>query len=309
MRYSKTLIDNYKIVANYLHMRTFDLNTASNLYYSDSIKKVDNRIRKEGKNFDTILKEAKDKIRKDKIDERKKERLEKKHNLKVERLKSIAVKFIENTNNGVIPFSTKQYCKPYVFNKNLFLKGSYRRNTGAGYFYVNTKIGEKFNVQTFIENDWNTYAKNCYFPCRNYQTYITLPKNGFFCLIGGLWTWINKIDRKGCKAAWVEQTGLECYPVYGFLVNGYHVSGAHAKTLKEARKYVLAIRLKQRAKDLKLSKKTYTIADSLHAGNCEAGSLAFANAHNIDPNGKYTGKFLLSIATDNEMPFVRRFVK
>ena len=306
MKNLKKQVSDYKKIAKFLNMRCFRIYSNS---YADSIEKVDKRLKKENKTFSEIMKEIHLQEKEEEKQQKAIEKEEKKREAKIEAQKKVALQFKKNNDFGRIPAKVKEYDRPFCFNKSAFLRGSYRGNSGAGDFYVELRLGDKFDARTQIEKDWNAYSKSCKFPANDYSTFITLPKNGYFQLVGGLWTWIEKLDRHGSKAAWIEQKVLTAYPVYGYLINGYHVEAEHARNLKEARAYVLSIRLKQRAKELRLTRKTYTLADSLHAGNCRAGSLAFANVHNIDPAGTYTGKFLLEIATPNELPFVKRFVK
>lgn len=301
---SKKQIENYKKVSDYLNMRNFD--TCAR-YVQESCTKVDAKIKRLHLDFNATLALANEKLKEEQKIARAQALQQKKQDAKREKMRDAGYAFKKKINCGIA--RTIEYVKPFCFNETDFLSGSYRENTGAGYYNISLRLGEKFTVRTEDSTDWDTYAKRCSFPCHNYDTFVTLPKKGYFQLVGGLWTWTKTDERKGSVAAWIEQKGIQCYPVYGFLVNGYHVSDENIKTLKQAREYVLAIRLKQRAKDQKLASKKYTIADSIKAGNCHAGSLAFANAHNIDPNGTYTGKFLLSIATANELPFVKRFVK
>ena len=305
MKTSKKQIKNYTKVAGYLNMRSFDSCTR---YVQESMTKVDAKLKRLHLEFDATLALADEKLKQEKKEKQIVEREQKKRAKKIDKQKAAALAFKKQNNHGFA--RTIEFARPYCFNTYDFISGSYRENTGAGSYDVSLRIHKAFDVYTDTNKDWDTYAKSCGFPCINYDTLIFLPKNGYFGLVGGLWTWVSKLDRKGSKAAWIEQRkGVQCIAVRGFLVNGYHVSDAESKTVEQARAYVLAVRLKQRAKELRLTKKTFTLQDSLNAGNCKAGSLAFANAHEIDPYGTYTGKFLLDIATAGEMPFVKRFVK
>lgn len=304
MKTSKKQIDNYVKIANYLNMRSFD---KCPIYLNESMTKLDKKLKRLHLSFEDALMQANAKIKQDLKDKKELERKDKIATAKYNRNIKIAAEFLVKVGHGLA--STKEYAKPHHFLKSDFLEGSYKSNTGAGNFWVSVKLGETFNATTYVSKNWDVYAKSCSFAANDYDTVITLPKHGQFQLIGGLWTYTANYNRKGCKASWVEQIGLQVHRVSGFLVNGYHVFDDNIKTVKQARAYVLALRLRQRAKQMKLTKKTYTLEDSLHCGNCRPGSLAFANAHNIDPNGTYTGAFLLSIATPNEMYFVKRFVK
>ena len=312
---SKTKLNNYCKIADYLNVKCTEykyieaLNgTVKDGVIKETVEKVNRKLKMQHLEFDEALKQAKLKLKEEQKKQKAIERKNQKEKEKQKRLQENAELFISEKKHGIA--TTKEYARPYCFDTYDLICGSYKRNTGAGLFDVNIILGDKFNAVTCQRNNWNIYSKACKFPCNDYETIITLPKKGYFQLIGGLWTWTENKNIKGCKCAWVEQKGLYCSAVYGFLINGYHIAkDDKIKNIKDAREYLLSIRLKQRANNLKLTKKFFTISDSLNAGNCKSGSLAFANAHNIDPDGTYSGSYLLSIATTKEMPFVKRFVK
>jgi hypothetical protein len=137
-------------------------------------------------------------------------------------------------------------------------------------------------------------------------------------VIGGLITYIYPGQKsKVKKCYWIEGRGnkgnMELERVHGFIYAGYH--STDKKQAFEGGKRVLSVE-KMKANKEKLMAKAmrcqYSFADSLAAGNCEAGTRAFVLRLGLDGSKKYRGKFLLQLAENkstSSVLYVKRMIE
>ena len=115
--------------------------------------------------------------------------------------------------------------------------------------------------------------------------------------IGGIDTFVEKTNAKIKKCLWIEQSGSKNKHTIS-IKKGFITAGFHAETLeacenwrnKEAKRLTMI-----RLFDGKNSMKFVGIQHSEKVGNCNAGTLAFAKKHNLNPKMGYTIEYLLSL--------------
>lgn len=208
------------------------------------------------------------------------------------------------------PLQVKKILKygKYIFNYVSCL--GLREPQGGGDVSISFRQSTALSIEVEESNNWNVYSGRCRYPAVNRQYIIYLPKSGWIMKVGGMLTWCASLNKKGCKASWIVQgRGVQADIERGFLVNGYHVSEINAKSIKDARKYLCSIRIKERIREHKYMNTIVNYQDSLDAGNCESGTRHFINKHDLDANKSYSISYLLRIADALEVKDVKRMIK
>lgn len=150
------------------------------------------------------------------------------------------------------------------------------------------------------------YAKSCKWRAKHGYITVTLtPKEARGRLIGGLYTVptghaVGKVQP--CK--WLTTVG-HCSTAKVVWVDGYVTGGYHSGTIEEC----LQWRAEQAARLLEGRQRAVRfvgLSYALSRGLCEAGIMAFAKAHGLDPEMGYSLTWLMAIATDHERPYVSR---
>lgn len=168
------------------------------------------------------------------------------------------------------------------------------------------------------------YSKSCKYRENHGYVRITLSfdelKN--IKVIGGLVTYIYPSQKSNVKKCWWydskgKYSSFELIKKEGYIYKDYH-STTRANALKfgkqreEIRKAIAkadAIKVKAMAKALK---QQYTYADSLSAGNCEAGTRAFCLRLGLDTSKKYRGRYILKLAeqkSSSSVSYVKRMIE
>lgn len=210
--------------------------------------------------------------------------------------------------------SVKQFCDNLITKKASCLLDAI---PDEGYS-MGSMIYLRVGNQTFTENRTREYAKSSKFRAVHGSVNLCLSVKDFRFAknIGGLLTVIYPQKSKVKKCFWFESRGTKQYFKL-IKVDGYIFEGFHALTKQKALEG--GIKIIERKKLIEKSQKAinkamrrqYTFADSLLAGNCEAGTRAFALRLNLDTTKKYRGSFLLKQAemkSTNSAYYVRRMI-
>ena len=167
------------------------------------------------------------------------------------------------------------------------------------------------------------YARSCSFKPTHggYLLKLSVDDLRNIQVIGGLVTYIHPGQKsKVKKCYWHSNTGSKQHfvltKVSGYVYGGYHSllkSTALEKGTENIKRQKEAA--KQKAISEKMYKKAlnslYTFEDSLKAGNCEAGTRAFAMRCKIDLSKKHRGSKLLKLAEEkstSSISFVKRMI-
>jgi len=214
-----------------------------------------------------------------------------------------------NTKNAV-----KQFCTNLI---NARLKNIAKNLPDEGF-----SMGSDVYVYCgkFIGHDDRTqeYAKSCKYRPTHGRVNLRLHPADLrnTVVVGGLITHIlpdqkSQIKKcywyvgKGSKSNF--QLTVEC----GFIFAGFHAKTKEAAKIGGQRNID---RAKEEAKKAETWAKAlrlqYSYADSINAGNCEAGTKAFALRHNLNTSKKYRGAYLLNLATGaTTISFVERMIR
>lgn len=122
-------------------------------------------------------------------------------------------------------------------------------------------------------------------------------KGFIFESIGGIDTFLQNTNDKIKKCFWIEQSGSKQHHTIK-IKKGFVTAGFHAETLEACENWrnKEAKRLKMiRLFDGKSAQKFVGIQHSEKVGNCNAGTMAFAKKHNLNPKMGYTVEYLLSL--------------
>ena len=182
---------------------------------------------------------------------------------------------------------------------------------------VSLTIGSP-TVKKFRQDRTREYAKSSKFRAVHGSVDVRLTPSEFRFAknIAGLLTVIYPQKSKVKKCFWFEGRGAKQYFEL-VKVDGYIFEGFHAKTKQSAleggMKIIEIKKLAEKSQKAinKAMRRQYTFADSLLAGNCEAGTRAFALRLNLDTTKKYRGSFLLKQAelkSTNSAYYVRRMI-
>ena len=165
---------------------------------------------------------------------------------------------------------------------------------------------------SFQHDRTQEYAKSCKYRAQHGRVRLTLTFDEFkrAQIIGGVLTILPNTNRNIKKVEWFEGIGSKQYfeikRVQGWLYEGYH---AHTKELAIAGGNLNVERRKQKEASAKAYNKVlrrqYTVADSLSAGNCEAGTMAFILRCGLNSERKYRGAFLVKVASEKSSESVK----
>lgn len=191
-------------------------------------------------------------------------------------------------------------------------------------YSMGSKIEVWFKGLKAVHDRRSYYSKRCKY--RENHGFVTISliseelKN--IKVIGGLVTYIYPAQKSNVKKCWwYEAKGkhrnFELIKKEGYIYKDYH-SATRKNALKfgkqreEIRKAIAkadAIKVKAMAKALK---QQYTYADSLSAGNCEAGTRAFCLRLGLDTSKKYRGRYILKLAeqkSSSSVSYVKRMIE
>lgn len=215
------------------------------------------------------------------------------------------------------------FCRRLVKNR---LKKIAEALPDEGYS-MGSMITVKFGKLAVTDDRRENYAKSCKFRPTHGAVLLTLSANELknIHVIAGLVTFIYPgKNGKVKKCFWYEGKGQKQYwkltKVEGFLCGGYHAKTKHEAVegfkRNEKNRIEREKQEKIRANYPKLFEKAlrkqYSFADSLSAGNCEAGTRAFILRCGLDSSRKYRGKFLLETAKEKSSSsfyYVERMIK
>lgn len=191
-------------------------------------------------------------------------------------------------------------------------------------YSMGSKIEVWFKGLKGVHDRRSYYSKSCKY--REYHGYVivdlSLDELKNIKIIGGLVTYIYPSQKSNVKKCWWyaskgKHSKFELIKQEGYIYKDYHsLTRKNAlkfgKQREETRKAIAkaeAIKLKAMAKALK---QQYTYADSLSAGNCEAGTRAFCLRLGLDTSKKYRGSYILKLAeqrSTTSVSYVKRMIE
>ena len=191
-------------------------------------------------------------------------------------------------------------------------------------YSMGSKIEVWFSRLKAVHDRRNYYSKSCrYQENHGYvMIHLNLDELKNIKVIGGLITYIYPSQKSNVKKCWWyvskgKHSKFELIKQKGYIYKDYHsLTRKNAlkfgKQREETRKAIAkaeAIRTKAMAKALK---QQYTYADSLSAGNCEAGTRAFCLRLGLDTNKRYRGSYILKLAeqrSTTSVSYVKRMIE
>ena len=209
--------------------------------------------------------------------------------------------------------TTKQFCDQLIINR----LRNIAKNIPSDGFSMESVYGVYCGSMIGRDDREQEYAKSCKYRATHGRVNLRLSPADLrnTVVIGGLITHIFPNQKslvkkcywyvgKGSKNNF--QLAVEC---------GYIFAGFHAKT-KEAAKIGGQKNLdyqKEQSKKAETWAKAlrlqYSYSDSINAGNCEAGTKAFALRNNLDTSKKYRGSYLINLATSTTIDYVSKMVR
>lgn len=169
--------------------------------------------------------------------------------------------------------------------------------------FVRARISNTF----FVTDDrTEEYSRGCKYKANHgsVELKITFSELRNIQVIGGLVTYIYPNQKSKVKKCYWYR-GLGCKQNFqlkkenGFIYAGFHAIdkntaklGGEANVRREKEKIILEKKFK------KATRMQYSFQDSLNAGNCEAGTRAFALRLNLNTERTYRGTFLLKKANE-----------
>jgi hypothetical protein len=212
------------------------------------------------------------------------------------------------------PKTVKQFCDQLIIDR---LRNIAKNLPSDGF-----SMGSVYVVSSgsMIGRDDRTqeYANSCKYRANHGRVNLILHPADLrnTVVIGGLITHIFPDQKSQIKKCyWYVGKGsknnfqltVEC----GFIFAGFHAKTKEAAKIGGQRNID---RAKEEAKKAETWSKAlrlqYSYADSINAGNCEAGTKAFALRHNLNTSKKYRGAYLLNLATGTTtISFVERMIR
>ena len=191
-------------------------------------------------------------------------------------------------------------------------------------YSMGSKIEVWFKGLKGVRDRRSYYSKSCKY--RETHGYVivdlSLDELKNIKIIGGLITYIYPTQKSNVKKCWWydskgKHSNFELIKREGYIYKDYHsLTRKNAlkfgKQREEARKAIAkaeAVKSKAIAKALK---QQYTYADSLSAGNCEAGTRAFCLRLGLDTSKKYRGSYILKLAeqrSTTSVSYVKRMIE
>lgn len=197
------------------------------------------------------------------------------------------------------------------------------------YYKVFLKSGNDKTICTGTYNNAQEYSHSSNYRANHGSVDLSLSMNEYLniSVIGGLITYIAPQKAKVKKCWWYASIGQKQHyhlvKKEGYIFLGFHhetkegaLSGGNRIQQNEKEKQDRILReAKEKSafqkKYNKALKSSFSFADSLAAGNCEAGTQAFCIRLNLNPGKEYTGKFLLKLAavkSSTSVSYIERMI-
>ena len=201
--------------------------------------------------------------------------------------------------------SVKQFCDNIIIAK-LDTIAAAMPSTG---YSMGDSVRVKFSKLVGGSDRRNYYSNSCRFrETHGYISAMLTPDEYInMSVVGGLATYIAPNQRARVKKCWWfagegEKNRFSLVRESGYIYNGFH-----ATTKEEAKaggdRLLYISKLSKTRK-----KKRYSFSDSLEAGNCQVGTIAFARKFGLDVNKKYTGAELLKISGEQYISYIYRMI-
>jgi len=234
---------------------------------------------------------------------------------KNEHQKTILNKIIDRIESKQPEITVRSFCQILILKK---LNRIASAMPIEGYS-MGSKIVVSFQRISGIYDSREYYAKSCGYQSTHggYSIKMTLDELKNTNVIGGLVTYIYPNQKSKIKKCFVYVgIGSKQYFVLQkkemFLFNDFHFTNMddYKRYLErqKANKEALKQREKQAKEIQKVLRKQFTFQDSINCGNCEAGSLAFVRALNLNRDKKYRGTYLIKLAKEKQKEYAVSFI-